>query len=245
MAKIIGVFSGKGGVGKTTCSINLGLAIQGFGDPITLIDCDVKNSNLGLHLGLYDFPITLYDVLENDINILEAMYIHSSGLRIIPASVYMINFDINASKFKTALNDLESVVMIDSPPGIGEDVLSLMSLCDEIVIITNPDLPSVTDALKTYQAANDLGKKIAGVLINRTANRHEIKTKHIEEIFKGAILGTVPEDRNVKRSIHIKVPLVLYKPHSRASLAFKSAAAKLTGRDYSPPRLLTLRRMFE
>ena len=86
MTRIIGVVSGKGGGGKTVTTINLSAALMGFGKNVIAIDADVKMSGLGLQLGMYYFPVTLNDVLGNRGTIHESLYIHSSGLRIIPAN---------------------------------------------------------------------------------------------------------------------------------------------------------------
>lgn len=244
MKKIIGVFSGKGGVGKTTCTLNIGLAIHEFGDKVIIMDCDLKNANLGLHLGLYDFHTTIHDVLEKEISPLEAVSIHSSGLRIIPGSIALRNLQYNTAKFKESLDDMDHIVLFDAPSGAEQNVVSLIEMCDEILVVTNPDIPSVTDAMKTIQIALDMDKRSISMIVNRSTNKHELNLKHIEDVCKIPIIGVVPEEKHMKKSIHHKVPLLLYKPLSPASIEFRKIAANIIGKNYKKPRLMKLKRIF-
>lgn len=243
MRKIIGFFSGKGGTGKTTCAVNTGLAIHLLGEKVIVMDCDLDNANLGLHLGLYDFPTTLHDVLEKDINILETVHIHSSGLRFIPSSVAFRQAGQDLGKLKGILADLDYAVVIDGPPGIDQRVMSLMNLCDEVVVITNPNIPAVADALKIIQKAMDFGKSEISMIVTMTNGKHELRLHEIEEACKVPILGTIPTHYGFKKSLHDKTPLLLNDPHSSPAVAYKKIAATLIGKEYSPPSLLWARRL--
>jgi len=244
MQKIVGVFSGKGGVGKTVCTLNLGLAIHEFGDKVVLMDCDLKHPNMGLHLGLYDFHTTVHDVLERRISPLEAVSIHSSGLRFIPGSIALRNFEYDNKYFKESLNDIDSMIIFDGPSGSEGSAMALLEICDEIIVVTNPDIPAVTDAMKIIQNAHDLDKKSVSLVLNRVQKKHELDIKHIEESCKVPIIGIIPEDRNIKKGLHQQVPVTLYKPLSNSSIQFKKAAAAIVGRTYKPPRLYKIRRLF-
>jgi septum site-determining protein MinD len=244
MKKVIGFFSGKGGTGKTTCTVNTGLAIHQFGEKVVLLDCDFDNANLSLHLGLYDFPLTLHDVIDKDINILEAVHIHSSGLRFIPASISFRQMESDISKLKTSLSELDYVTLLDCPPGINNTVLSLLNMCDEVLVVTNPDMPAVTDALKVIQKALDLGKSEISVIVNKSGKKHELKIDEIEEACKVPVLGSVPAKYDFHKSLHHKVPLLLSNPYSHASVAFKKIGSSLVGKEYKQPKFLALRRFF-
>ena len=209
-----------------------------------MVDCDLKNSNIALHLGLYDFPLTLQDVLEQDINFLESIYIHSSGLRIVPASLSLREFKTEIAKLKNVLDGMNQHFLLDTPSGINEDVVSVLKLCNEIVVITTPDIPSLTDSMKTIQMAKDLGKRVKGIIVNRVEMKNEIKIEDIERVCGLPVIGVVPEDKNMKRSLHLKVPLVRCKPHSSSAVAIKKIAANLIERDYSPPWHYRIRSLF-
>lgn len=243
MQKIVGIFSGKGGAGKTTCAVNLGLAIHELGEKIILMDCDINNANLALHFGLYNFPITLHEILDRDINILEAVHVHSSGLRFIPASIAFNNLDKDLNKLRESLKNLNYYILIDAPSGIGSDVVSLIKTCDEILVVTNPDVPAITDALKIIQVAMDLDRKEIGIIINKSTKKHSLREEEIEEVCKVPILGIIPEDNHFKMSLHEKTPIILRKPYSKPAIEFRKLGANLLGKNYSPPKLRRLRRV--
>ncbi|MBU0530617.1 MAG: P-loop NTPase [Candidatus Aenigmatarchaeota archaeon] len=244
MKKVIGVFSGKGGVGKTVCALNIGLAIHEFGDKIVLMDCDLKHPNMALHLGLHDFHTTVQDVLERRISPLEAISIHNSGLRFIPGSIALRNFEYDNKYFKESLDDINNLVLFDGPSGSEGNALALLEICDEIIIVTSPDIPAVTDAMKIIQIANDMDKRSISMIINRVQKKHELDIKHIEDACKVPILGIVPDDKNVKRGLHQRLPVTLYKPFSNSSIEFRRIGAAVVGRNYSPPRFYRIRRLF-
>ncbi len=244
MKKVIGVFSSKGGVGKTTIALNLALAMHQLGEDVILLDCDFKNSNLALHLGLYDFPLTVQDALESDVNFLESVHVHSSGLKIIPASISLREFTMNVDRLKEVFRDLKRYVVLDTPPRMMDDVAELKRLSDEIIVVTNPDVPSFVDSLKTIQLAKDLGKKVMGMVVNRSMGKHELSVKDMEKVSGIPILGVVPEDVNIKKSLHYKTPVIEYRPYSHSSIAIKKIAARVIDKPYSPPKFLRVRRFF-
>jgi septum site-determining protein MinD len=244
MSRIIGIFSGKGGVGKTTCSFNIGVVMHNLGEKVILIDCNMRNSNLALHMGAYDVSSTLHDVMENDISLMESIHIHSSGLRFIPSSVPTKQSNFDLTRLREKLSDIDYTTILDSPPGTGDDVISLLRLSDEIVVVTNPEIPSITDALKMIQLAIDMEKHVAGVIVNRVSGKNEVSIDSISKVCRAPVIGVIPEDKNVKLSLHKRKPVVLIKPHSPASLAFKSIGHKLIGREYRPSSLSKVRRLF-
>ena len=246
MEKTIGVVSGKGGVGKTTFVANVGLSLLELERDVVVVDVDLSTSNLGLQLGFYQFPVGLQDVLEGDIPITSAIYTHPSGLKIIPASISLnyLNKVPTPYRLKSLLNDLRGLILIDSPPGLRDDSMLVLKASDEILVITNPEIPAVTDALKIIRVAREMGKEPMGIVLNRVKDRYELKPKEIEGMCDCPVIGTIPEDRNVKRSLFEKTPVIKYKPFSPASIAFRKIAANMVGQEYYSPRLLRLRRWF-
>ena len=87
MAKLITITSGKGGVGKTTTAINLGAALNAFGKEVIVLDANLTTPNIGLHLGAPIVPISLNHVLLGKAKIVDALYEHESGMKIIPSSL--------------------------------------------------------------------------------------------------------------------------------------------------------------
>ena len=244
MGRMIGIFSGKGGTGKTTCALNLGMAMHGFGENVMVMDCNLRNSNLALYMGIYDTSSTLHDVLESDISLLESIHIHNSGLRFIPSSIPIRYVTSDISKLRAKLDEMDYTIIMDTPPGIGEDVISMLRLTDDIIVITNPEIPSITDTLKLIQLALDMDKHVTGVIVNRVSGKNEVSLEHITKVCRAPIIGVVPEDRGMKKALHERNPVLLSRPFSPASLAFKNLASKMSGREYRQPAFARLRNMF-
>lgn len=244
MRRIIGIVSGKGGVGKTVTSLNLGLALHYLDQNSMVVDADLNNPNVGLQLGLYNFPMTINDALEKDVSILEALHIHPSGLRIIPASISLLHLHTNPEKLQDLLNVLEGYVIVDCAPGFGKEVISSLEVCDEVIVVTNPMFPSVVGAMRVIEVAKELGKKIRGIILNKVG-KFEINPKEIEAITGIDVLGQIPYDRNIDLSIIAKTPVVQYRPYSTSSQEFMKIACNLTGKKYQKPRMLALRRAMD
>ena len=243
MPRILGVVSGKGGTGKTVSSLNIALALHEFGNDVVVVDADTTASTMGVHLGLYLFPNNLQDVLNEQIDISRAIYMHQTGLKFIPSSIDLELLDADVSKMRLALNKLDSTVIVDSPAGMDKASQSVLEACDEIIIITNPEMPTVANAAKISRMARDMKKNIFGVIITRVKNNGwELTQEDVETMCEAPVIGIVPEDMNVKKSIFEKVPVVANMPYSKASIEYKKIAARLIGKTYEPPKHLALKK---
>jgi septum site-determining protein MinD len=245
MEKVIAVVSGKGGVGKTTFTANVGLGLKFIGNEVTVLDGDMSNSNLGLQLGFFQFPLGLQDALAGNIDLSKAVYSHPSGLRVVPSSVSLgyLKRGPSPGRLKRLLNDIRGVVLVDCPPGIGQDVQAIIRSCEDVIVITNPEIPAVTDALKVIQVSRELGKEPLGVVLNRTGDRYELRPEEVEAMCGVRVLGCVPEDRTVKRSIFNRNPVLHERPLSKSSVAFMGIASSIAGVEYKSPRMLRVRRL--
>ena len=247
MTRIIGIVSGKGGVGKTTTTINLSAALMQFKRNVITIDADIKMSGIRLQLGMYYFPLSLNDVLKGQGELYEALYIHPSGLRIIPASLSID--DVRISNLQQVLEDSfleDNIVLIDSPPGFEKNSLAVLKSCPELLIVTTPEIPAVTDALKVISITEKMSAVPIGIIVNMYKEResNQINLKEIRTICGLPIVGVIPEDDNIKRSIFKGVPVVCLNPNTPSSIAFKKIAASLIEEDYVPPKVPLLKKIF-
>ncbi len=248
MARVIGIVSGKGGVGKTVTTVNLSAAMMNLGENVITVDADIKMSGLGLQLGMYHFPVTLNDVLMSNANLLEALYIHSSGLRIIPASLSIRDVRINRLNKVLADPNIENnTILVDSPPGLGKNALAVLKACEEIVVVTTAEIPSIADVMKTIKAAEKNKCKILGVVVNRYKRRfsEQVKPKEIEFGLGLPVIGIVPEDKNITKSLFRRTPCVFSKPYSSASVEFKKIAGRILDKDYKEKRYLLKRLLWK
>lgn len=242
---IRGILSGKGGVGKTTVTINLGLAMHRLGEEVVVLDGDLKNPNLGIQLGIFNYNTTLQEVIERQVSLLEALYIHETGLRFIPAHISLKFLETDSSRLKGFLKEIPYNLLIDSPPGLSKESLSILECCDEILIVSEPFLPDITDCMKTIEMARELGVKVDGIILNKVRNKnYELNKEEIEGITNTKIISTIPFDENVLKSLSLKNPIVNYNPLSEASVSIFQLASLLSGKEYKVPRFIELRRLF-
>ncbi|MBI5391887.1 AAA family ATPase [Candidatus Woesearchaeota archaeon] len=237
IARKIVIMSGKGGVGKTTTAINLGAALNHFGKKVTIVDANLTTPDIGVYLGVPILPITLHDVLKGKAEISEAVYAHKSGTRIIPASIALQEAKkIHEDKLEKALEKLDDgaeFILLDGAPGLGREALASLNAADEVLVVTNPELPAVTDALKTIKFCQELGKKIMGVVVTKTNVKNaDMSIMDIEEILEMPVLEIIPEDRAIKFAQAQKDAVIHTDPKSAAAVQYKKLASNLIGEEY-------------
>ena len=239
MARIITIASGKGGVGKTTLVANLATALALYGKSVVALDANLTTSNLGLHLGIHLYPKTLHDVFEGKAKIHEATYHHKTGFRVVPADISLRKMrNVKSHDFVDIFYKLlegTDFILIDSAAGLGREARSSIEAADELITVTNPELPAVTDAMKLGLLAKKFETHNLGVIVNRIKNEpHELPIEHIEEMLGVPVIGKIPEDREVRKSIAFKEPVVYHNPKSIAAQHMRAIAAKLIGEEYKP-----------
>jgi septum site-determining protein MinD len=237
MAKLITVTSGKGGVGKTTTAINIAAALNGFGKEVVILDANLTTPNVGIHLGAPIVPVSLNHVLNGKADVVDAIYEHESGTKIVPSSLSVKELKKlgNGGKLKDIgkkLKKMADYVIYDSAAGLGDEALSSLEAADDIIIVTNPEIPAVTDALKTLKMAELMGKEVRGVIITRVkGSKYEMPISNVGDMLELPILGVVPEDGNVLASVSMKDALVHTHPRSPGAKAYRLIAAKICGKN--------------
>ena len=237
MSKIIVITSGKGGVGKTTSAINLGAAINYFGGDVLIIDGNLSTPNIGIHLNSPEVPINLNHVLLNKAEPFEAVYEHESGIKIMPSSLSIKELTkIQPRKirdFKKEFKEISEYVIVDCAAGLGEEAMSAIEIADELIVVTNPEMPAITDALKTIKLAEQLKKPVRGVIITRVKkNKIEMPPETVKEMLETTILGMIPEDIDVQKSLNLRDAVVHTSPKSKSARAYKEIAAKILNVEY-------------
>jgi septum site-determining protein MinD len=236
MTKRILVISGKGGVGKTTLVANLTYALTELGQKVIALDANPTTPNLGLHFGLYLTSKTLHNALKGEVKVRDIIYSHPFGFDVIPASLNIKDLEgADPTRLPEITLDLigrADFVLMDCSAGLGRETLSALEACDEVILITNPDLPSIADALRALKLIELAGKKPLGVVLNRIKKeRYELKKKDVEEILGLPVIAEIPEDKNVNVAIACKIPLFELYPNSPASLEIKRLAYFLLGKE--------------
>ncbi len=235
----IAVCSGKGGTGKTTISANLGVSLSQFGKDVIIINPDVEMGDMGLIFGLEGVYKTLYDVLAGEVDVSEAIYDGPGGVKVVPIGISLNSMKkADPDKLEDVINILKEVeiLIIDAPAGLGRGVMAVISSAQEILLVVNPEISSMSDALKTKIVANKLGAHVLGIVLNRaTFDSMDMIVREIEYILETPILAVVPEDPEVKHSSAFGVPVVIKNPNAPAAVAIKKLAADLIGEEHITP----------
>jgi septum site-determining protein MinD len=237
MSKVYVIISGKGGAGKTTSAINLGTSMNSLGKEVIIVDANLTTPNIGLHLGSPIVPITLNHVMNNKARVEEAIYEHESGTKILPSSLSINELkNINHERLVDIAKKLRKIadnILLDSSAGLGDEAKAAIKASDEVIVITNPEISAVTDALKTIKLAEQMDKKITGVIITRAEGKKwEMPIETIRDMLEAEILGVVPEDDAVKESQRMKNAVVHTHPKSKAARAYKRIARRILGPEY-------------
>ncbi len=248
MGKLITITSGKGGVGKTTTSINLAAAINSFGKDVVVVDANLSTPNVGLHLGAPIVPISLNHVLTGKAKVSEAIYEHESGTKVIPSSLSINDLrNLEHSKLKDVAKKIKKsadYILFDSAAGLGEEAIAAIESADDLIIVTNPEIPAVTDALKISKLIEQMGKKALGVIVTKVRNsKTEMPLSNIHEMLELPILGAIPEDDRFQSSLAMKDALVHTFPKSKAAREYRKIAAKLIGENHTE-KISLLDRLF-
>jgi len=236
MSRFIIITSGKGGVGKTTTAVNLATAMNALDEDVTLVDVNLTTPNVGLHLGAPVVPVTFNHVLSGKADLVDSIYEHESGVKVIPASLSIKELkQLNDRDLLATAKDLRHIsdtVIFDSAAGLGSETMTALSIADDVIIVTNPEMPAVTDALKTAKVAEEMKKNVLGVIVTKVENRKfEMSLESIEEMLELPILGIVPRDDHVQVALSMRNAVFLTHPNSRASRAYLEIAAKVLGKE--------------
>lgn len=208
-----------------------------LGKRVLLIDANFSSPHLGFHIGLYNPELTLHHVLSGKVNIKEAIYETGYGFDILPgAGSYG---KINPFKLFDKLRDIRrkyDVVLIDSSPNLNEEMLATMIASDELLVVTTPDLVTLSSTIKAVKLAKDRRTPIAGIILNKVYGKNfELGIDKIEEASGANVLAVLPHDVSVLESLSKSIPFPTTSK-SETAVEYRKLAAALVGGDYKDKR---------
>jgi septum site-determining protein MinD len=243
-ARVITITSGKGGVGKTTATANLGVALAADGKKVACVDADIGLRNLDVVLGLENRIVyDLVDVVEGRAKLRQAM-IKDKRLRedlyLIPAAQTRDKTAVSPSDMVRICEELKPLVdfiLIDSPAGIERGFRNAIAPADEVIIITNPEVSAVRDADRIIGLIEAEQKGPGQLIINRVnpdmvSRGDMLAAEDVIDILAIRLLGIVPEDEMILISTNKGTPAALDEK-SKAGQAFRNIARRLQGEQVS------------
>lgn len=238
-AKVLTITSGKGGVGKTTASANLGAALAAEGKKVVCIDADIGLRNLDLILGLENRIVyDLVDVVEGRCRVRQAMIRHKQlpTLYLIPAAQTRDKTSVSPSdmiRLCSELREEHDWILIDSPAGIERGFRNAIAPSDIVLVVTNPEISAVRDADRIIGLVEAEEKGPPQLMINRLnlelVRRGEmLSPEDVLELLAIDLVGIVPEDEYVVTASNRGIPVAL-DPKNYAGQAFRNIARRLQG----------------
>jgi septum site-determining protein MinD len=238
-AKVITITSGKGGVGKTTTTANLAVALAAEGHKVTCIDADIGLRNLDVVLGLENRIVyDLVDVVEGRCRLRQAMIRDKRlpDLTLIPAAQTRDKSAVSPSDMVRLCNELRNEVdwiLIDSPAGIERGFRNAIAPADTVLVVTNPEISSVRDADRIIGLIEAEEKGPARLIINRikpgmVKRGDMLSTEDVVELLAIELIGIVPEDEQVIVSTNRGMPIAM-DGKNQAGTAFRNIARRMQG----------------
>ncbi len=238
-AKVVTVTSGKGGVGKTTTTANLGVALARMGKKVVVIDADIGLRNLDVVMGLENRIVyDLVDIVEGRCKLRQAMIKHKlfPELYLIPAAQTRDKSAVSPADMIQLTDQLRQefdFILIDSPAGIERGFRNAVAPADEVLIVTNPEVSAVRDADRIIGLLEAENKGPGQLILNRVKSDmvrkgEMLSADDVTDILAIKLIGIVPEDDSVIPASNSGNPVTLNE-NSRAGNAFRDIARRLMG----------------
>ena len=240
-ARVIVITSGKGGVGKTTTTANIGAGLAEKGHKVLLIDTDIGLRNLDVVMGLENRIVyDLVDVIEEKCRISQAFIKDKRcpNLVLLPAAQIRDKNDVSPEQMQVLIDSLKAsfdYILIDCPAGIEQGFKNAIVAANEAIVVTTPEVSATRDADRIIGLLEAAGIKEPKLIINRiridmVKDRNMLSVEDILDILAIKLLGVIPDDEAVVISTNKGEPLV-YKGDSLAAKAFKNIASRVEGID--------------
>lgn len=241
MSEVIVITSGKGGVGKTTTSANIGTALNLLGKKVVLLDADIGLRNLDVVMGLENRIVyDLVDVVEGRCRTKQALIKDKryDGLFLLPAAQTRDKDAVSPEQMKklcTSLKEEFDYIIVDCPAGIEQGFKNAVAGADRAIVVTTPEVSAVRDADRIIGLLEANGVSNTQLIINRVrmnmVKRGDMMAMDdVVEILAIDLIGVVPDDENIVITTNKGEPAVSDK-NSLAGKAFRNVAQRIEGEE--------------
>ncbi|MFC7097567.1 P-loop NTPase [Halobaculum marinum] len=233
--RVLAVVGAKGGVGKTTTSLNLAAALAEDGRAVAVVEADLAMANA---VDFLDIRVnggrTLHDVLAGGAGVGDATYPAPGGFDVVPSGVDLDGFvKSDLDRFPAAMDALKArydAVLVDTAAGVSRETVVPMTGADASVLVSTPRVASIRDADKTMTVAERADAPVGGVVLTKSGTGRSPPADRIAEFLDTELLGHVPHDEAIPKAQDAGQPAISYRPHSEAATAYREVAAALRKR---------------
>ncbi len=240
--RVIVITSGKGGVGKTTTTANIGAALAAMDEKVALLDADIGLRNLDLALGLENRIVyDIVDVVEGRCKLRQALIKdkRNQNLALLPAAQTRDKSAVSPQQMKQVIAELQeegfTFILIDCPAGIEQGFKNATAGATEAIVVTNPEMASVRDADRIIGLLEAQELHNSMLIVNRlrvqmVKNQEALGVEDVQEILGANVrlLGVVPDDEAIITSTNRGEPVSMSEG-TMAGQAYRNIARRLKG----------------
>jgi len=240
--RVFAITSGKGGVGKTSVSINLAIALAARGKRVIVLDADLGLANVEVLMGLNSF-FNLQHVIDGEKSIMQILVKGPGGIEIVPGTSGLAKLaDLGPAARQNVLNGLKDLqeqsdfVVIDTMAGIGQNAVRFAAAADEVLVVTTPEPSAIVDAYATIKTIFSIREDtVFRLIINMVVNQQQALavTTNLSRVAKQYLgltlsyLGYIPRDPHVGQGVMQTTPFVLRFPNAPATQAVYELADRI------------------
>jgi septum site-determining protein MinD len=245
---VIAVISGKGGVGKTTTTANLGVGIAQNGKKCVVVDFDIGQRNLDMHLGLENRVVyDMVHVMDDGVSLKQALIKSkiTPNLSFLAASQTKDKSVLDSEKIKKMIEELKEdfdFVILDAPAGIESGYEHTIEFADRAIVVVNPEVSSIRDSDRAIGILDSKSQKVKEgkevekyLVINRidpkmVQSGEMLSSEDILDILNIPLIGKIPEDKGIIEASNQGKPIILTKD-SAAAQAYERVAKRMCGEE--------------